>query len=128
MKATGISKGLLLGLAVLLATSAFAVNSGSLQVSDPVTVNGTTLPAGDYTVKWEGKGPNVEVNILHGKNVVATVPARIIDKERAPDRDAVVTISDGDRKEVSEIRFSGKKYALAVGTQSAKVESDQAGK
>jgi hypothetical protein len=128
MKATGILKGLLIGLAVLLATSAFAASKGSLQVSDPVTVNGTTLPAGDYTVKWEGNGPNVEVNILRGKNVVATVPARMVDMDSVPDRNSVVTVSDGSQKTLSEIRFSGKKYALAVGTQSAKVESEQGGK
>src|SRR5690242_12630588 len=40
MTASKISKGLLLGLALLLATSVFAANKGSLQVSDPVTVNG----------------------------------------------------------------------------------------
>ena len=79
MSVSKISKGLLLGLALLLATSVFAANKGSLQVSDPVTVNGKQLGAGDYTVKWEGAGPNVELNILRGKNVVATVPARMVD-------------------------------------------------
>jgi hypothetical protein len=40
MKFTEISKGLLLGLAVLLATSAFAANKGTVQLQDAVTVNG----------------------------------------------------------------------------------------
>ena len=40
MRVSKISKGLLLGLALLLATSVFAANKGTLQVSDPVTVNG----------------------------------------------------------------------------------------
>ena len=44
-------------------------------------VNGKQLGAGDYTVKWDGNGPNVEVNILQGKNVVATVPAHMVDLE-----------------------------------------------
>ena len=89
MKASKISKGLLLGLALLLATSVFAANKGSLQVSDPVTVNGKQIAAGDYTVKWDGNGPNVELNILRGKNVVATVPARMVDLDRAPSRDSL---------------------------------------
>ncbi len=46
MTVSKISKGLLLGLALLLATSVFAANKGSLQVSDPVTVNGKQIPAG----------------------------------------------------------------------------------
>src|SRR5260370_38338060 len=86
MKASKISKGLLLGLALLLATSVFAANKGSLQVSDPVTVNGKQIDAGEYTVKWDGNGPNVELNILRGKNVLATVPARIVALDRPPSR------------------------------------------
>jgi hypothetical protein len=124
MKSSKISKGLWLGLALLLATSAFAANKGSLQVSAPVTINGKEIPAGDYTVKWEGTGPNVEVNILRGKNVVATVPARVVELDRAPERDSAVTVVNADgRKSLNEIRLSGKKYALAVGAESARAES-----
>ncbi len=129
MKASKISKGLLLGLALLLATSAFAANKGSLQVSDPLTVSGKQLKAGDYTVKWEGTGPNVELNILQGRTVVATVPARLIDLERASSSDAAVVKRDGNgSRSLSEIRFSGKKYALAIGAESAKAEPSEGGK
>jgi hypothetical protein len=129
MTVSKISKGLLLGLALLLATSVFAANKGSLQVSDPVTINGKQIPAGEYTVKWDGAGPNVEINILRGKNVVATVPARMIDLNQSPDRDSAVTVlNDDGHKSLSEIRFSGKKYALAVGSESAKAESSDGGK
>ena len=129
MKASKISKGLLLGLALLLATSAFAANKGSFQVSDPVTVNGKQIGAGDYTVKWEGNGPNVELNILHGKNVVATVPARMVDLDQSPSRDSAVTVLGPDgHKALNEIRFSGKKYALAIGSQTAQAESGDTSK
>ena len=121
MSVSKLSKGLLLGLALLLATSVFAANKGTLQVSSPVTVNGKELPAGDYTVNWDGAGPNVELNILKGKNVVATVPARMVDLERSPDRDSAVTVLNSDgRKALNEIRFGGKKYAFAIGEESAK--------
>jgi hypothetical protein len=83
MSVSKISKGLLLGLALLLATSGFAANKGSLQVDNPVTINGKPLAAGEYTVKWDGAGPNVELNIMKGKNVVATVPARMLDLEQS---------------------------------------------
>jgi hypothetical protein len=129
MKASKISKGLLLGLALLLATSAFAANKGSLQVSDPVTVNGKQIGAGEYTVKWDGNGPNVELNILRGKNVVATVPARMVDLDRIPSRDSAVTVLNSDgQKSLNEIRFSGKKYALAIGSQTAQVQSGDTNK
>jgi len=129
MKASKISKGLLLGLALLLATSVFAINKGSLQVSDPVTVNGKQIGAGEYTVKWEGNGPDVELNILHGKNIVATVPARMVDLDRAASRDSAVTVVNPDgHKSLNEIRFSGKRYALAIGAESAKAESGNSNK
>jgi len=124
MKSSKISKGLMLGLALLLATSAFAANKGSLQVSDPVMVSGKQLAAGDYIVKWEGNGPNVELNILQGKRVVATIPARLIDLDRSADgNSAVVRKNDDGTKTLAEIRFAGKKYALALGNESAKADS-----
>ena len=124
MKSSKLSKGLLLGLALLLATSAFAANKGSLQVSDPVTVSDKQLAPGAYTVKWEGNGPNVELNILQGKKVVATMPARLIDLNRSADGDsAVVRKNDDGSRTLAEIRFAGKKYALAMGNESAKAEA-----
>ncbi|PYX14762.1 MAG: hypothetical protein DMG84_13910 [Acidobacteria bacterium] len=124
MKSSQLSKGLLLGLALLLATSAFAANKGSLQVSDPVTVSGKQLAPGAYTVEWEGNGPNVELNILQGKKVVATMPARLIDLNRSADGDsAVVRKNDDGSRTLAEIRFAGKKYALALGNESAKAEA-----
>ena len=129
MKVSKMFKGLPLGLALLLATSALAANQGSLQVSDPVTVSGKQLKTGDYTVKWEGNGPKVQLNILQGRKVVATVPARLIDLNHSPDSNAAVTKLNGDgSKSLSEIRFSGKKYALAIGEESAKAESGEGSK
>ena len=120
MKVSRISKGLLLGLAVLLATSAFAANKGSLSVVDPVTIAGKQLAAGQYKVTWDGSGSSVQLNIMQGKNVVATVPARVIELDRPSTDDSAVVSSNSDgSKSLSEIRFSGKKYALAIGEESA---------
>jgi hypothetical protein len=124
MKISKLSKGLLLGLALLLAATAFAANKGTLQVSDPLTVGGKQIGPGEYTLKWEGNGPNVELNILRGKNVVATVPAHLVDLARTPDRDATVTVvNDNGNKVLSEIRLTGRKQAFAIGAESAKAES-----
>jgi hypothetical protein len=129
MKIANLSKGLLVSLAVLLATSAFAANKGSLQISDTVTLAGKRLAPGTYTVKWEGNGPSVQANIMQGKNVVATVPARLVDLDRAPGHDAAVTRRGEDgSKSVDEIRFYGKKQALAFNEQTAKAESSEGGK
>jgi hypothetical protein len=130
MKFANVSKGLLLGLAVLLATSALAAaNKGSVQLLDPVTVSGKQLPAGDYSVKWDGNGPNVELNILKGNKVVATTPARLIDLSQKTDRDAAVVKSNDDgSRSLAEIHFGGKKYALAIGNESASMDGSGSSK
>jgi hypothetical protein len=104
-----------LGLAVMLASSAFASNKGSLQVRESFEVNGQQLPPGQYQVRWDGTGSNVEVSFMQGKKEVAKASAKVVALDKASDYDsAVVDHSDGKAK-VSEIRFAGKKYALAIG-------------
>jgi hypothetical protein len=108
--------GAVLAMALLLATSAFAINKGSLQVQDNLTVSGTSLAPGDYSVQWDGNGPSVQVSILKGKKVVATVPAQVVDLKEAPGiNSAVVTRNADGSRTLQEIRFSGKRFALAMG-------------
>jgi hypothetical protein len=120
MKLSNGLKGLLLGLAVLLATSAFASNTASIQFLDPVTVGGQQVKAGDYSIKWQGNGPNVELSILKGSKVVATTPARLVDLSQSPSRDTAImkTGADGNRQ-LSQIEIAGKKFAIAIGQESA---------
>lgn len=118
------SKSLFLGLALLLATNAFAANKGSLQVQEPLSVNGIQLAPGDYKVEWDGTGPSVEMSILKGKKVVTKVPAHIVDIGAASPSDAAVVKNNGDgTKTLSEVRLNGKKFALAVGEEAAKADA-----
>jgi hypothetical protein len=109
--------------ALLLATSAFAAgdtHKGTLQVFDPVQINGKQLPAGQYDVKWEGNGPNVQVSIERGKKVMATVPAHVVDlQDKAPSDTSIVNRNDDGSRSLTQIRFGGKKYALSIGEESA---------
>ena len=119
MKFATVSKSLILGLAVLLATSAFAANKATLQLNHSVNVNGTQLKAGDYKVQWDGSGPNVELSIVQGKNVVAKVPAHIVDLSSAAQNDAAVTRKNDDGSStLAGLRFQGKKIALQIGESS----------
>ncbi len=124
MKFATVSKSVMLGLALLLASSAFAATKGSLQISHPVTVNGTQLKPGDYKVEWDGSGPNVDVSILQGKNVIAKTQAHVVDLSAAPDSNAAVirTNSDGSSS-LSGVRFGGKKTALEFGEASDGMEA-----
>jgi hypothetical protein len=125
MKFAIVSKSLVLGLALLLASSAFAATKASLQLINPVTVNGTRLKPGDYKVQWEGSGPNVELSIMQGSNVLAKVPAHVIELDTPASNDAAVTRkNDSGPNTLSGVRFHGKKFALELGDAS---EGMQAG-
>ena len=120
MKFATISKSLVMTLALLLASAAFAAEKGSLTLNHPATINGTTLKAGDYKLQWEGSGPNVEVSIVKGKNVVAKVPAKIVDLGSAPQNDAAVMRTNADgTSTLAGARFQGKKYGLELGGESS---------
>lgn len=130
MKCAKVSRGLLLGLIVLFASSVFASsNRGSLQTLSDVTVSGKTLPAGEYSLNWQGSGSNVQLNILKGRKVVVTTPARLVDLDQTPASDAAVIKNNGDgSKSLQEVRFGGKKYALQIGEDSGSGEGNSASK
>ena len=115
MKLNQLAKTVALGLAVLLAASAFASNKGSLQVREAIEVNGQRLAPGDYQLLWDGTGPNVEVSIMQGKKEVAKTSAKVIELDKASAYDAAVVEHASGKASVSQVRFAGKKYALAIG-------------
>ncbi|HLM81541.1 MAG TPA: hypothetical protein VK302_13045 [Terriglobales bacterium] len=110
-----LAKTVVLGLAVLLAASAFASNKGSLHVREAIEVNGQQLAPGEYQVRWDGTGPNVEVSIMQGKKEVAKTTAKVVALDKAYDYNAAVVDHASGKASVSEVRFAGKKYALAIG-------------
>jgi hypothetical protein len=125
MKFATISKSVVMGLALLLASSAFAATKASLNLQHPTTVNGTKLKAGDYKLEWDGSGPNVEVSIIQGKNLLAKVPAKVVDLNSPSQNSAAVVTLNGDgTSTLSGARFEGKKFALELGDSS---EGSQAG-
>src|SRR5580700_9024883 len=110
MKFATTSKSLVLGLALVLASSAFAATKASLQLSHPVTVNGTTLQAGEYKLQWEGTGPDVELSFVQGKNVVAKTSAHLIDLQTPAANTAALIHENGSGpNSLTGIRFEGKK-------------------
>jgi hypothetical protein len=119
-------KGLVLGLALMLASSAFALSKGSMVLGDAVTLNGTTLKAGEYKVQWEGSGPNVEVSILKGKNVVATATAHVVELQSPAPNDAALTRrNDSGPNSLSGLRFQGKKFALELGNAAMQADASK---
>ena len=124
MKFAIVSKSLVMGLALLLASSAFAASKANLTLNNPTSINGTKLKAGGYKLEWEGSGPSVEVSIVQGKKVVAKVPAKVVDLSQPSPNDAAVLkqSSDGSTT-LSGARFQGKRFALDLGEASEGMQS-----
>jgi hypothetical protein len=117
MKSSLFSKIMMLAAATLLATGMYAagaVHKGNLQVENAVQVNGKELPPGDYTVTWEGEGPNVDVHIAQGKKEVATTQAKIVPLDKKASQDAAEISTSGGSRELTALRFAGQKYELDV--------------
>jgi hypothetical protein len=114
-------------LVLALTSSAFAAtdsHKSSFEIGAPTQVNGTTLPAGEYTAQWEGSGPAVQVNILQGKKVVATAPAQLVALEsKASDTQAEVLNGTNGERELTALQFAGKKVSLKLGAESAKAQA-----
>jgi hypothetical protein len=119
MMKAGSFKYALVSIAILVATSAFAANKGPLDLMSPVTVAGTQLAAGNYNVQWEGSGPGVQLSIKKHNKVVASTPAELMPVDHPFDNNAAVIGIEGDgSRNLLEIRFRGKKFALAIKPQS----------
>ena len=114
MKLNDLAKTVVLGLAVLLASSAFASNKTSIQVGEAFEVNGQWLPAGEYQLRWEGTGSNVEVSFLQNRKEMAKAAAKVVERDTPSAYDSAIVDHVNGKATVSEIRFAGKKTVLSL--------------
>ena len=127
MKVSRLST-LLLGSSLLLSVSAFAGTTikKSLHLYENVTVEGKQLAPGDYKFEWSGSGPDVKIDILKGKETVATVSARVVSQGAANGQDGyVLTPVQGGRQYLAQIFFTGEKFDLEI-SQSASADTNPA--
>ena len=119
MKFATVTKSLVVGLALTLASSAFAASKANLTLNNPTSINGTSLKAGEYKLQWDGNGSNVEVSIMQGKKVIAKVAAKLVDLNQSSASDAALLKQNGDgTTTLTGVRFQGKKFALELGEAS----------
>jgi len=105
----------LAGISVLvLAMSAVAAeNSGKFTLPSAAELNGKSLAAGEYKVRWEGQGPDVQVTVSRGKETITTAAAKLVDRGEKAQRNAVVmNTNGGGAGSIIELRLSGKRSVL----------------
>ena len=120
---------LVLAGAVLLATSAFAANKGSVQFMHPTQVAGKQLAAGSYKIQWDGSGDQVQLSILQGKKEVASTSARVVQLQSpSPNDNALITVGPDGTRSLSQIRLRGKNFVLDLGGEGSGAGSSGAGR
>lgn len=115
------SKRVTLVLVVLLlsAASAFAKNERRITLVNSASVNGQTLHAGNYKVDWVSHSPEATVTFYKGKEAVATVQGKWVERGSQYRQNAVVYTDHPDgSKSILEIRFAGMSQALVLGDAS----------
>jgi len=114
MKVSRILTTAMLGM-LLSMPNLFAEQKEELHILTALTVEGQLVPAGEYTLEWDGSNvPETQVKIIKGNKLVATVRGKWVTLERrSPDDALVVSNQDGVRT-LLQIRFKGKDQALEV--------------
>jgi hypothetical protein len=110
-----------------MSISAFAGSkSESLTLFQDAQLNGTTIPAGEYTVKYDPNGSACLVKVMKGGKTVATANGELKQLASKPEHDQVVLQNDtGGLPAVNEMDFSNSKTAITFSPGAATTASGQ---
>ena len=103
----------LLVFAVTMSLSAFAGSkSETISLLHDVQLNGTTIHAGEYTVKYDANGSTCLVKVIKDGKTVATANGEVKQLANKPERNQVVLDNTGGTPTVSEMDFSNTTTAI----------------
>ena len=86
-----------------------------MHLYEKAKLEGKVLNLGDYQVEWSGTGQNVELNIVQGRDTLATVPRGSCRKILPMSMTAMSFSPPGTvASPIEEIFFSGAKYDLKI--------------
>lgn len=109
-----ICKSVLVAALMMATVSAWGGDKRSLHLEYPTNVAGKTLPTGNYNVRWEATGNQVQLEIYQGNKKVASVPASVVQLNSPAAYDSAVLSNVSGTTSLAEIRFGGRKFALRI--------------
>jgi hypothetical protein len=116
MKYTAIVALMLMAPVALLAAPK---NSANVTFTETVTIDGASVPPGDYHVVWQGTGPSVEAIVLQRNKVIASGPATLVNAKSEYDG-AVETRDENNNSKVLEaIDWSNRSLRFGQGDASS---------
>ena len=115
MRLKGIAQAALAAMFFTLAAgaSAQAKNSSHLVLPYDATVAGSHLAHGPYQVQWETHSPQAAVTFQQGKNVIAKVEGKVVNRGRKYATNQIVTDQNPDGSAtIQELRFAGSSQVI----------------
>ncbi len=102
-----------------LSLNAFAKDKNETPVtfSEKVQIGSNEVKPGDYKLQWDGNGPDVQVKVVKGKDVVATVPAKLLANKSTQNGfgNAVTISGNTDVKQLDRVDFARGRQSLVFG-------------
>ena len=91
----------------------FERGSRDFMFSSRVSLNGSRLPVGDFTISWESYVADARVKFAQGRDVIATTDGKWMKRPQKYSRNEYVYVRNGDgSRTLLEIHFSGLNRAL----------------
>ena len=89
-----------------LTAAADSKQSGKIKLSNHVVVAGTQLQPGEYVVRWDGSGPDVQVRFVRDGDEVASVPGTLHTKKSDYEVATTTHLHEDGATVLTEIAFS----------------------
>jgi hypothetical protein len=117
----------LLGLALGVSISAFAGSKAeNLTLLHDTQLAGTTIPAGEYKVKYDASGSTCLVKVMKGSKTVATANGELKQLDKKPEHDQIkLDNGNGGAPALSEMDFHDSSTAIVFSTGAATTASGQ---
>ena len=110
-----------LALAIGISMSAFAgsTKTDTITLYHDAQLNGTTIPAGEYTVKCETSGSSAQVKFIKGRKEVASASGQTKDLGSKAPNGQVVLQDGGGVPSITEVDLAGSKTGVTFDTSMA---------
>lgn len=92
--------------------AACATETQKITLMKSLDVNGTTLQAGNYTLRFEATGATTKVSFLRGSKEVATAPAQLRTLPQKSETTQIMSNTESKSPRLSEINFRGSTIGL----------------
>ena len=107
--------------AITMSVSAFAgsTKTDTITLYNDAQLNGTTIPAGDYTVKCETNGTSAQVRFMKGGKEVASASGQAKELDKKAAHGQVVLVNGSGVSSIEEVDLAGSKTGVTFDSSMA---------